>query len=250
MAVNSRAALIEYCLRRLGSPVIEINVDEDQVEDRIDEGLQMYQEFHSDATTKMYLKHLVTATDIVNGYIPISQDIIFVAKLFSSQSSIVSGSGMFSVQYQMALNDMHNLATFMGDLSYYHQMRQYMSTLDMELNGTPQVNFSRHQDRLYIYGDFVDGDIVEGQYLVAEVVQINDPETYTSVYDDMWLKKYCTALIKRQWGQNLSKFEGMQLPGGVTMNGPVIYQDALAEIEKLEEDLRLTYETPPDFMVG
>lgn len=250
MAVSSRTGLIEYALRKLGQPVIEVNIDEDQIEDRVDEALQMYQEFHSDATFTTYLKHIVTQTDMDNEYIPISDDVIFVSKLFASSSGLASGTGMFSLQYQMALNDMHLLATFMGDLSYYYQMKQYMSMLDMQLNGSPQTNFARRQNRLYILGDMNDGDIKVGQYLVAEVKQIVDPETYTSVYDDMWLKKYVTQLFKRQWGANMSKFEGVQLPGGVTINGAQLYQDAETELEKLEEELRTTYETPIDFYVG
>jgi hypothetical protein len=120
----------------------------------------------------------------------------------------------------------------------------------MKLNGHPQVQFARRQNRLYIFGDFADGDIKEGDYLVAEVYQTIDPETHTSVYNDKWLKEYATALIKQQWGQNLIKFEGMQLPGGVTLNGRQIFDDASNEIEKLRESIRMEHELPPDFFVG
>jgi len=247
---TSRATLIEYCKRRLGDPVIEINVDEDQLEDRVDEALQYYQEYHSDATVRTYLKHQITATDVTNEYIPISSDIIFVSKLFPISSSFNSSYNFFDIKYQMMLNDIADLQNFAGDLAYYEQMQQYLSMLDMKLNGTPQVQFSRRQNRLYIFGDFADEDIKAGEYIIAEVYQIVDPETYTSVYNDMWIKEYTTSLIKQQWGQNLIKFEGMQLPGGVVLNGRQIYDDATNEIAQLRENLRLEQELPPDFFVG
>ncbi len=247
---SSRETLIEYCLRRLGDPVIEINVDPDQLEDRVDEALQYYQEFHSDATVKTYLKHQVTASDVSNEYISVSDSVIFVKKLFPISSSFNNSMNFFDIKYQMMLNDIADLQNFAGDLSYYDQMQQYLSLLDMKLNGTPQVNFSRRQGRLYIHGDFQDKDIQADDYIVAEVLQIVDPETHTSIYDDMWLKSYTTALIKRQWGANLIKFEGMQLPGGVQLNGRQIFEDALNDIERLEERIRLEQELPVDFFVG
>ena len=148
------------------------------------------------------------------------------------------------------LNDMSSLLHFAGDLAYYEQMQQYLSLLDMKLNGIPQVQFSRRQNRLYIFGDFADDDIQEDDYIIAEVYKIVDPSAHTSVFNDMWLKEYTTSLIKQQWGQNLIKFEGMQLPGGVTLNGRQIYDDATAEIERLRETIRLEHEMPVDFFVG
>jgi len=247
---TSRATLIDYCKRRLGDPVIEINVDEDQVEDRVDEALQYYQEYHSDATIRTYLKHQVTATDITNEYIPVDSNILFVSKMFPVSGGITGGGGMFNVKYQLMLNNIHDLMNFAGDLAYYEQMQQYLSTLDMKLNGQPQVQFSRKQNRLYIFGDFADGDIKVGDYVVAEVYSIVNPDTHTSVYNDMFLKEYTTALIKQQWGANLIKFEGMQLPGGVILNGRQIYDDATSEIATLRENIRLEHEFPPDFFVG
>jgi hypothetical protein len=138
----------------------------------------------------------------------------------------------------------------MGDLAYYEQMQQYLSLIDMKLNGHPLVQFSRHQNKLYIHGEKETKDLVEGDYLVAEVFEIVEPTTHTSVFNDMWLKQYTTALIKRQWGANLIKFEGMQLPGGVTINGRQIFEDAMAEIERLREVIRLEHEMPADFFVG
>ena len=247
---TSRATLIEYCKRRLGDPVIEINVDDDQVEDRVDEALQYYQEYHSDATVRTYLKHQITATDVSNEYITLSNNILFVSKMFPLESSFNQSRNFFDIKYQMMLNDIADLMNFAGDLAYYEQMQQYLSLLDMKLNGHPQVQFARRQNRLYIFGDFVDGDIKEGDFIVAEVYTIVDPSAHTSVFNDMFVKEYTTALIKQQWGTNLIKFEGMQLPGGVVLNGRQIYDDATGEIATLRENLRLEQELPPDFFVG
>ena len=247
---TSRATLIEYCKRRLGDPVIEINVDDDQVEDRVDEALQYYQEYHSDATVRTYLKHQVTATDVSNEYITLSNNILFVSKMFPLESSFNQSRNFFDIKYQMMLNDIADLMNFAGDLAYYEQMQQYLSLLDMKLNGVPQVLFSRRQNRLYIFGDFADGDIKAGDYIVAEVYTIVDPSAHTSVFNDMFVKEYTTALIKQQWGNNLIKFDGMQLPGGVVLNGRQIYDDATGEIQTLRENIRLEHEFPPDFFVG
>jgi hypothetical protein len=247
---SSRQGLIDFCLRRLGEPVLEINVDPDQVEDKVDDAIQKYQEFHSDATVRTYLKYLITAEDVENKYVPISSDIIFISKVFPFTSTYGSTGNMFDIRYQMFLNNMGDFISFAGDLSYLFQMEQYMSMIDMQLHGNPQVKFSRRQNRLYIFGDFEDKDLKAGDYLVAEIYQTINPDSHTSIYNDMFIKDYTTALIKQQWGANLSKFEGMQLPGGVTLNGRQIFEDATADIEKLEEKLRAEQELPVDFFVG
>lgn len=249
-APTSRQGLIDYCLRRLGDPVLEINVDDDQLEERIDDALQMYQEYHSDATVKTYLKHQVTQTDVDNGYIPISSNIIYVSRLLPINSSFGSSRNFFDIKYQLMLNDIADMQNFAGDLAYYEQLQQYLSLLDMKLNGHPQVQFQRKQNRLYVFGDFEDEDLKAGEYIVAEVYKIVDPDTHTSIYNDIWLKEYTTALIKQQWGANLLKFEGMQLPGGVILNGRQIYDDATGEIERLRESIRMEHEMPADFFVG
>jgi len=250
---NSRQSLIDYCLRRLGDPVIVINVDEDQIEDKVDDAIQVYREYHSDAKFRTYLKHLITADDKANGYIPISDDILFVSQLFPINPTF-STVNMFDVRYQMMLNSLGDFMNFSGGMSYYFQFEQYLDFLDMLLSGTPKTTFSRRQGRLYIFGEFYNegggADLAVGDYVVAEVYQAIDPETHTSVYDDMFLKNYTTALIKQQWGMNMSKFEGMQLPGGVTISGRQLYEDATAELERLEEKVRLEQELPPDFFVG
>ena len=246
----SRQQLIDFCLRRLGEPVIEVNVDEDQIQDKVDDALQVYQEYHSDATKRIYLKHLVTDTDVQNEYISISSDIIYVSKLFPVSSTFQTSWNFFDIKYQMMLNDITDLQNFAGDLAYYEQLQQYLTLLDMKLNGSPQVQFSRRENRLYIFGDFGDQDIKAGDYVVAEVYQILNPDTNTSIYNDKFIKNYTTALIKQQWGQNLIKFEGMTLPGGVTLNGRQLYDDASTDLERLREKLRLDHEEPIDFFVG
>ena len=242
---NSRQTLIDYALRAIGAPVIEINVDEDQVEDRVDEAMQFYQEYHSDSIVRNYRKHLVTAEDVTNGYVTVDEQMIFVNNIFPIGAS-TSQSGMFSVDYQMHFNDMYNLRN-PGGLIDYEMTKQYMAMIDLKVNGMSQrSSFSRHQNRLYVEGD----DLEEGIYIIVEGHEVLDPETYTDIYNDMLLKKYLVALIKRQWGANLIKFEGMQMPGGVTLNGRQIYDDAITDIEKIEETMQLTYEAPTDFFVG
>lgn len=248
--ITTRDGLIEYCLRRLGEPVLEVNVDVDQIEDKVDDALQLYREFHSDATIKTYLSHQVTATDISNQYIPISSDVIYLSTLFPITSTFGTGQNMFDIRYQMFLNNMGDFMSFAGDLSYFYQMKQYLSIIDQQLHGLPQVHFSRRQNRLYINGDFNDGDIKEGSYLVAEVYTIVDENEHTSVYNDMFIKNYTTALIKQQWGMNMLKFEGVQLPGGVTINGRQYYDDASQELQTLEEKMRSEHSLPPDFFMG
>jgi hypothetical protein len=148
------------------------------------------------------------------------------------------------------LNDLAQMGTYIGDLAYYEQMQQYISLLDRQLNGMPQVSYRKNQDRLLWYSDMNDDDIRPGDYIVLEMYVVLDPQTHTKIYNDMFVKEYTTQLIKQQWGANLIKFDGMQLPGGVTLNGRQLYDDATAELQKLEEDMRLEHELPPDFFVG
>lgn len=248
---NSREQLKQYCLRALGAPVIQINVAEEQLEDRIDEAIQMFQVYHYDGTLRTFLKHQITDSDLSNGWIPISDDVQIVKSLFPTRGNTVS-QGMWNFEYQMYLNDLAFLGTFslMADISYYTQMKQYLQLLDLTINGYPQVNFSHAQNRLYIHGDLEDGTLETGQWLVAETYNYINPQTWTSIYNEEWLKLYTTALFKRQWGINLKKFEGMQLPGGITFNGQQMFEEATQEIKELEEDLRLSYELPPDMMIG
>ena len=246
--VNSRQQLIDYCLRRLGSPVIEVNIDDDQIEDRIDDALQFYQEYHSDATMRMYVKHQITAADIANKYISVTDNILYIKRILplSNRSSSIN---MFDVKYQLHLNDIYDLS-YIGDLVHYEMVQQYISMLDMSLNGLETVSrFNRHMNRIYLDIDW-ESDVLEDDYIVLECMLVVDPTEFTDAYNDMFLKQYATQLIKQQWGANLIKFEGMQLPGGVTLNGRQIFEDATAEIEKIREQMQLNYEMPVDFYVG
>jgi len=247
---SSRQGLIDYCLRRLGDPVIEINVDIDQLEDRVDEALQYWQEFHSDATYRTYVSHLVGDSDVSNEYVTVPNDVIYVSKMFRISSSFNTSFNFFDIKYQMMLNDIADMQNFSGDLAYYEQLNQYLSLLDMKLNGEPQTTYSRKMNRLYLHGDFNDKDVEAGEYIVYEAFKTVDAAAHTKVWNDMWLKEYTTALIKHQWGANLIKFEGMQMPGGVTLNGRQIFEDALQEIERLREKIRMDFEMPTDFFVG
>ena len=246
---TSRQTLIDYCKRRLGEPVIEINIDYDQEQDRVDEALQYWQEFHSDATFRTYIAQQVGDSDVSREYVNVPTDVLYVTKMYNVNSNFGGSTNMFSVKYQMMLNDIANMQHFAGDMAYYEQLNQYLSLLDMKLNGTPQVTYSRHENRLYIHGDFADKDIKSGDYIVYEAYKTT-PTTNTDVWNDIWLKEYTTALFKHQWGANLIKFEGMQMPGGVTVNGRQIFDDALQDITRLQERIRMDYETPANFFVG
>ena len=244
--VTSRTELQEHALRALGSPVIEINVDDDQMDDRIDDALQYYQEYHSDAVVRVYLKHQITQDDIDNSYIAITDSITSVVRLLNIRSG--SAEVLFNVEYQMRLADVMNLGTSSKGLQLYEQRRQHLALLDHRLNSSELLRFNRHMNRLYVDEGF--GSLAVDDYIIVEAYSIVDPVTYTDVYNDMFLKRYVTSLIKRQWGQNLIKFEGMQLPGGVTINSRQIYDDGVEEINKLEEEMQLAWQLPDDFLMG
>lgn len=246
---NSRSTLIDYCLRALGAPVIEINLDDDQIGDRIDEALQFYQHYHADAIEKVYLKHQITQSDIDNQYIPLNDLVTDVVQLFPLRDNKNTGDSMFDVRYQMHLNDVYNLG-FMGSLVEYEMTQQWLSLLDMVIdNDQKHISFDRHKNQLRI--DMNWGDEVKlNDYVIIECYRILNPDTYTDVYNDYFLKKYATALLKMQWGMNLLKFEGMQMPGGVTFNGRQLFDDAREELQKLEEEVRLNWEQPVDFYTG
>ena len=241
----SRTELREYCLRALGKPVIQINVEEDQLEDRLEEGLQMYQEFHGDATIKTFLKHEITQDDIDNSYVTLLEATIGVIAVFPLDSG--STKNMFDVRYQLYLNDIYDL-TKTSIVSYY-QVQQHLGVLQEVFSGKPGMRFSRHQDRLYVDVDW-SKEFNVGDYLVAECVQIVDPTTYTDVFNDMWLKQYTTELFRKQWGNNLIKYQGTQLPGGTTLDGGRILDEAKSNIEILLQDLEGKYQFPVDFAVG
>jgi len=244
--VTTRQGLKDYCLRRLGAPVIEINVDDDQVEDRIDDAFQFYREYHYDAVEMVYLKHQFTTEDITNQYISVPDTVVGVSRIlpFSNKSD---GTNIFSIRYQILLNDLYSLMS--TNIIYYYQVKQELELINQVLVGTKPIRFNRHMNRLYMDMDWT-ADAVPGDFIVVECYRILDPETYRDVYNDMFLKRYCTALIKRQWGENLKKFNGVQLPGGVTINADQIYQDALTDITQIESEMQSRFELPVDFMTG
>jgi len=243
---NSRSTLQDYCLRNLGAPVIEINVDEDQLEDRTDDALQFYQEYHSDGVIREYLKHELTSTDITNNYITVADSVTNVVRMLKITAT--SGSSLFDMGYHMRVNDIFMLQGLGTQMQEYTQSQQKLSLIDHRLNSEEHIRFSRHMNRVHMDEGF--GDLGAGDFIVLEVFSIINPATYVDVFNDLYLKKYLTALIKRQWGANLMKFQDFQLPGGITMNGRQIYEDAIEEIQGLEEECRLIWAMPDNFLMG
>jgi len=246
MAVpTTRAAFKEYCLRRLGKPVIEINVDDDQVEDRVDDALRYYWDYHFDGTEKIYYKHLVTDTDKTNKYITVPDNVIGAVNLFNIADPSIRSDDLFNIRYQIALNDLYTLTSV--SMVPYYMVMEHLSLISEMLVGKQLLRFNRHMNRLYIDMDW---NSLSNEYLLVEAYQIIDPNEYVDVWKDQWLLRYATALIKRQWGSNLTKFTGMQLPGGLTFNGEKIYNDAVAEITDLEDKMISSYSLPVMDMVG
>ena len=246
MAVpNSKDTLKEYCLRKLGKPVIEINIDDDQMDDRIDEALMFYQDYHFDGVQDMFLKHEITATDISNEYITIANDYIGIVDIFDIGDS-TSTNNLFNVRYQIALNDMYDLSRM--DLVPYFMNMMNLRHIEEMLVGKQPIRYNRHVNKLWIDMDW--GKVTAGHYIVAKGYQKVDPDTYTDVYNDRWLQRYVTALFQVQWGKNLTKFVGMQLPGGVQFNGEQILQQGLDEKTKLEEEMISSYSLPVHDMTG
>lgn len=313
---NSRQGLVDYCLRELGHPVLEINIDDDQLEDRIDEAFQFYREFHYDSVEMVYLAEKVIASNVTlsgnattflgsetivgatsnaratvyqaenntvlgiydvtgtftigevitgstsgntstiasavnlnnydNKYFSLSDLVTGVSKIIQL-SNKSSGSSMFDVRYQLMLNNIQSLTN--TDIIYYTQLKTHFNLINDLMTGQKPVRFNRHMNRLYVDMDWR-ADITIGDHIIAESFRILDPNTYTDVYNDYFLKKYATALIKKQWGTNLKKFEGVQLPGGVLLNGQKIYDEAVEEIKQLQLDAQSIYQLPVDFFVG
>ena len=242
---TSKATFKEHCLRRLGKPVIEINVDEDQLDDRVDEALDYYADYHFDAFEHTYYKHQVTATDITNKYITLPDNIIGVVDLFDIGDA-TSTNNLFNVRYQIALNDLYDLSRY--ELVPYYMNFQNIRMIEEILVGKQRLRFNRHLNQLHI--DMGWDRMNVGDFIVCKAYKVIDPDTYTDVWKDRWLLRYAACLIKLQWGSNLTKFEGMQLPGGVQFNGAKLYDDAFAERQQLEEEIQANYVYPPEDMVG
>lgn len=243
---TSRTEFKEYCLRKLGKPVIEINVDDDQVEDRIDESIRYYWDYHFDGTEKLYYKHQITSTDKANKYITLPENIIGVVSVFPVADTSVRASDMFNIRYQIALNDLYTLTNV--SLVPYYMAMEHINLISEVLVGKQPIRYTRHRDRCYIDMDWTKTQ--EGEYLLIEAYEVIDPDTFTEVWSDRWLQNYCTAKIKYQWGANLTKFSGMVLPGGVQFNGERILSDAAQELEKMEAEMINAYSMPVSDMVG
>jgi hypothetical protein len=275
----SRQQLIDYCLRRLGAPVLEINVDDDQIDDLVDDALQYFQERHFDGVERMYLKYKITQADLDRGrgrntngvgvttttatsniagigtvsynfyetsnYIQVPDSVIGIEKIFKFDTSSISG-GMFSIKYQLFLNDLYYFNSV--ELLQYAMVKSYLEDIDFLLTTDKQLRFNKRQNRLYLDIDWASQKA--DQYIVIDCYRILDPNTFTNVYNDSFIKKYLTALIKKQWGQNLIKFRGVKLPGGIELNGREIYEDAEKELEDIKQRMTLEYELPPYDFIG
>ena len=278
----SRQELIDYSLRRLGEPVVEINVADEQIDDLVDDALQYFQERHFDGVERMYLKYKLTEDDINRGtaqvggtntlgitttsgisttvsgmsdmtnsfyetsnFIQVPDSVIGIEKIFKFDSSTISG-GMFSIKYQLFLNDLYQFNSV--NLLQYSMTKTYLEDIDFLLTTDKQIRFNKRQGRLYLDIDW--GSETKDTYLIIDCYRILDPNTFTGVYNDSFLKKYVTSLIKRQWGQNLLKFRGTRLPGGVELNGRELYEDAERELEDIKQRMTQEYELPPYDFIG
>lgn len=242
----SRSEFKSYVLRRLGAPVIDINVDDDQVEDRIDEALTFFWDYHFEGAEKTYYKHQITQTNINNKYITLPSNIIGAVNIFPIGQSL-STNNLFNIRYQISLNDLYDLtATTM--VPYYLAM-QHIQFLEQLLVGQQPIRFNRYKNILYIDTQW-DGMMQTGNYLVIEAYQVIDPAAYGAVWGDRWLSRYATALVKRQWGDNLTKYTAVNLPGGNKFNADKIRDDAQKEIEQLDQEMYTTWSLPVGDMIG
>ena len=275
----SRQEFIDYCKRQLGAPVLEINVADEQVEDIVDDAIQYFNERHFDGVSQMYLKYKVTQDDIDRGegpgqsgnsgittttvdknvglttefkyeenqnYLQVPPSIIGVTKVFHFDGSNTVTNNMFSVKYQMFLNDIYYWGA--TELLTYAMTKTYLSDIDFLLTTEKQIRFNQRMDRLYL--DFDWATLNPGDYLIMDCFRALNPNDYTRVWNDSFLKRYTTALMKKQWGQNLLKFQGVKLPGGVELNGRQIYDDGEKDLETIREMMSNTYEIPPLDMIG
>ena len=275
---STRQGLVDYCLRQLGAPVLEINVADDQIDDLVEDALQYFHERHFDGVERMYLKYQITQDDIDRGkgpgaagatgisttivnhsvgvttqfsyeennnYIQVPDSVIGIEKIFKFDTSSISG-GMFSIKYQLMLNDIYFFNSI--DLLQYSMVKTYLEDIDHLLTPDKQIRFNKRQNRLYLDIDWEAQ--TAGEYIILECYRILDPDTFTSVYNDSFLKKYLTSLIKRQWGQNLLKFQGVKLPGGIELNGRQLYEDGNRELSEIIQKMSMEYELPPLDLIG
>jgi len=276
---STRQGLIDYCLRRLGAPVLEINIDDDQIDDLVDDAIQYFNERHFDGVERMFLKYelqqadidrgkasgttgvgivTTTATSVDSGsgnftssfyensnFIQVPDSVIGIERVFKFDTSSISG-GMFSIKYQLFLNDLYYFNSV--ELLQYAMTKSYLEDIDFLLTTDKQIRFNKRQDRMYLDIDW--NAQTAGNFLIIDCYRALDPASFTQVYNDSFVKKYLTALMKRQWGQNLIKFRGVKLPGGIELNGREIYEDAERELEQLKQTMTLEHELPPLDLIG
>jgi hypothetical protein len=276
---SSRSELINYCKRQLGAPVLEINVADEQIEDLVDDAIQYFQERHFDGVGQVFLKYQLTQEDIDRGRAPndtsagivtttasatiagvsttfsykensnflqIPPSVIGITKIYHFDGSNTTTNNMFSVKYQLFLNDIYYWGS--TEILTYAMTKTYLEDLDFLLTTQKQIRFNQRQDRLYLDIDW--GSVQAGDYVIIDCYRVLDPNDYSRVWNDSFLKKYLTSLIKKQWGQNLIKFQGVKLPGGIELNGRQIYDDAQKELDTIAEKMSNTYELPPLDMIG
>jgi hypothetical protein len=277
---SSRQELIDYCKRKLGHPVLEINIAEEQIEDLVDDTIQLFQERHFDGVYQTYMKYQVSKADIDRGratgfsgvgvattsvtenivgtattfnyyensnYLKVPSYVIGINKIYQFEASNAFSSGMFSVKYQLFLNDLYYWGSM--ELLTYSMVKRQLEDIDWLLTTQKQIRFNKRQDRLYMDIDW--SSLTVGQYLVIDCYRVLDPGDYDRVWNDSFIKPYLTALMKRQWGYNISnKFKGMKLPGGVELDGRTLVDDAQRELDTLIDKMSTTYELPPLDLIG
>ena len=253
--ITTRDNFKAYCLRRLGAPVIEINIDDAQVEDRIDDAIQYWQDYHFDGLQKFYYIKRITQTEITQKYINLtdvrdssnnSLEIIGITRVFPITDSQVTVN-MFDLRYQLRLHELYDFTS--ASYVNYTMTQQHIRSLELMFSGEVPIRFQRHMQRLFIDWGWSYPNTTN-TVVIAECYGSINPDVYTRVWNDRWMKEYTTALIKRTWGNNLKKFSGLQLPGGVTLNGDKIYEEAVTEIQKLEEQMEVQYGAPLEFMMN
>ncbi len=267
---TTKATFKDYCLRKLGFGVIDINVSDAQADDRIDEALQYFAQYHYDGVERMFLKHKMTQTEIDRaaenttttatdkvdssitadwlegkGFITVPESVVSILQVFPFDDQTTNN--MFDMRYQLRLNDLYDFSS--TSIIHYKMTMQHLDFLSHMLVGEKPLRFNQHQNRLYIDMDWTN-DIAADEFIVIECYRKLDPDSFVDIYNDIYLKRYATALIKKQWGANLSKFSGVAMLGGVTMNGETIYSQAIDEITKLEEQIQLAFELPVNYMIG
>ena len=229
---QSRDEFKDYILRKIGAPVIEINVSEEQIEDRVDEAVSFWRDYHYNGSQMVYLKHQITQADKDNGYVSLPQKLLGISKVFPFDTSISTGTGMFNVQYQFVLNNLTDLTSY--SLTNYYMTMQHIEFMQEILVGKPLIRYNKHVNRLHIDSSIDHWEV--GNYIIIEAYDIIDPDEYADVWSERWLQNYASVLVREQWGLNLTKFTNMQLVGGVSFNGDQILQEARAEREKMEEE--------------